>query len=212
LIVKNLQASKCSDYTLQSKEVIYFVKYFNANFTSNSPILLDEINQDKTESNLNLNDSTVSQNSSDLRKQYKDLRFVEIGNAGEDDEDYRETNDAEKNEITWQNKVAEFLVELEGWNGNEESYETDFLIIKCGLYHALLDIVPEKSNLKPKITQSYLNFLSKSNAYKTEKISWFYWASDFLQNNIYGSLENSGNETLRVYNKFDLMKAAKSPK
>jgi hypothetical protein len=212
LIVKNLQASKCADYTLKSKEVIYFVKYFNANFTSNSPILLDEINQDKIENNLTLNDSTVSQNSTELRDKYGELRFVKIGDSGEDEDDYRETNDAEKNEITWQNKVAEFLIELETWNGNRESSETDFLNKKCEFYRALLDIMPEKGNLKPKITQSYLNFLSKSNTYKTEKICWFYWASDFLQNNNYGSLENSGNETLRVYNKFDLMKASKSPK
>jgi hypothetical protein len=199
LIIKNLQAEKCSDYALQSNEIRFFVNFFNANFTSNSPIVLEEIAQDEniSDQSLFLHNSVISQSYSELVNKYKDIRFVEDG-----DDNYRETNDLERNDIIWQNNASEFLTELEVWSGNDKDSDLDFLNEKSVLYKSLLNIVPDNCSLKSKVIQSYLSFLSKSNAYKTEKIGWFYWASDFIMNYPSGSFENSGNETLRVYRKF----------
>jgi hypothetical protein len=198
LLISNLKNQPCKDYSLSRKEVSRYIEFFNKTFISNSPISMEELDVNDFNESLvvGLNDTLLSQNANELRNRYKGLRFIENG------EDYREISETEKAEITWQNKVADFLSELEKWNGNQENSELDFFIQKCIFYKTLVQILPKNSSLEQKILQSYVTFIGKSNLYKTEKTQWFYWASDFFKQKNDTKIDFDSNATFRVYRKF----------
>ncbi len=218
LIVRNLQTRRCLEtaFLLPEKEITRHIEFFNKTLVSASPILTDEIKRGETDKSETLDDTLISRKAIELTNKYREIRFVATEkqeSSEENDEDFRSVNEDEKAEISWQNKVSEFLSELESWNVDEESSEINFLNKKCVLYKALIQVVPiENQILSSKISRSYISFLEKSNTYKTEKAGWFFWFTNMFNSNIFNKnekvslLNNSSNETFRVYARFTILK------
>ncbi|HEY3926840.1 MAG TPA: hypothetical protein VGL89_00575 [Candidatus Koribacter sp.] len=127
------------------------------------------------------------------------------------------THQAVRSTAEWQDKLQNFLIALDAWQGTGES-EDDIFNEKLELYQAALDVtgpLPERS----KVLDNFIDFLEQTRFQDRNRVQWF-WAAKMVLDGRYSkenrpeilrAFRDSRDPTLSIYARFELWKSQNSP-
>lgn len=195
-LLKNLTSTRCRDNAITDvKTLPWYIKEANLIF-ADQPLLPEEIKE------LGIGPTAKILNyweTDDARRMLKKIK--ELSWKG----DNEQVSETDMQSLEWQQRVREFLSELEGWEGRHESSALAAFHEKCVLYRGLLTRVGDGS-LPETIAASYVQYLSKSAVKEESRIDWFLHVSDLLDqlsadqrnNMLLGLLTRSSDPTIRL--------------
>lgn len=195
---KHLTGTRCEDNVKGiGDELPNYVREINY-FYHGDPFTPDEIKASRVEHGPPKQEYFESPDSKRLQDNFKTLR-------GYDDVD--PSAEELKSSASWQEKMLDYLRQLETWNSNSES-SVDSLHQKSNLYMALLQIVPA-GNAADQVVVSYVKLLSQDSSMQESRIEWLWHVNDLIRylrerpprerNRLLGVIQDSKNPVLQVY-------------
>ncbi len=167
---KHLSGARCEDNVdLIGTELPFHVKEINY-FFPDSPFTINDLHPSKVEKGLVSADFFESKDSSKLIMDFKSLRGYD-----DDEPDTKEL----KTSAAWQQKMLDYLRQLEAWDGRNENSEVDYFHQKCVLYLALARIAPP-GEAGDQVMLSYINLLNQNTALRESRIEWLLHANELL--------------------------------
>lgn len=166
---KHLSGVRCEDNVKEpATELPHHIREINYYFP-NTPFTLEDLRPSKVEKGSAISEYFESKDTIKLSNDLKDLR-------GYDDEP--ETKEPETSSI-WQERMLNYLRQLEDWDGRGESSEIDYFHQKCVLYFALAKLVTE-GPISDRVMTSYISFLYQPAILKESRIEWQLHARELL--------------------------------
>lgn len=195
---KHLTGTRCEDNVKPiGADLPNYVREINYLYP-NDPFTPDEIKASKVEDGPTQREYFESPDSKRLQDNFKSLRGYD-----EDDPSTQEL----KTSASWQEKMLDYLRELEMWNGNTES-NVDYLHQKSNLYMALLQIVPP-GDAADQVVVSYVKLLSQDASMQESRIEWLWHVKDLIRylrerpqrerNRLLGVAQDSKSRVLQAY-------------
>ncbi|MFY9619805.1 MAG: hypothetical protein WAQ99_08325 [Pyrinomonadaceae bacterium] len=194
-LVKNLTAARCADNAASDEQVppIYIS---DANFLFDNKISRDELIPAETKAGPKF---LKYWETDEARAMLRKSKALSWGPEGES------VLEGEKESAAWQQRVQDYLAQLESWSGSHEVSEVAVFHQKCVLYAGLLNRVPD-GPLKEDIFRSYERYLTKASIRDESRIEWFLHVSQLLsrsevlaaKNRWIRILSESSNTTIRL--------------
>jgi len=196
---KHLNGTRCEDNVgINKTDLPYYIKEINY-FYSDNPLTLDETKPTDIEEIPPQKQYFQSAESKKLLNDFKTLRGYD-----DDDPSIKES----KTSAAWQQKMLDYLRQLNAWDGHGEASDQDQFHQKCNLYLALIQIVPagEASN---QVLLSYIKLLNQEGPIRESRIEWL-WHSNALfrlvnkrpsneRSRMLEAILNSNSPVLQVY-------------
>jgi hypothetical protein len=171
-LTRHLQGSRCQDTFLSDgKEVPSYISDSSNFLYPDRPFTVDEARPLKLESGAVRISYYQTIEAAKLMKDYKSLPS---------DENDKPITDETKATTEWQQRMLDYLAELEEWKGTNENSEIDYFQQKCVLYFALAHLAPTGA-LKEKVISSYLKTLSQGEFQKDNRIEWLKYAHQLFK-------------------------------
>ncbi len=179
-LVKQLNHNRCVD-NLAEADIKRYVEDFNKGLsalkqtdTRKLPsIAEEEIKSAKIEKTAKAFQYWQSIEAKNLLTKIKHLRFGS--------ENKRLTTE-QKNNLSWQKELADFLRDLDNWQMQSEKADADYFHQKCILYNGLLDLTSGVITDKTiKVISEYAVFLRDSSMQQDKPIEWFWHASRVVE-------------------------------
>ena len=165
----HLSGVRCEDNVKASiTELPHHIKELNYYFP-NTPFTLEDLRPSKVEKGSEISEYFESKEAAKLSNDFKDLR-------GYDDEP--DTKQPETSSV-WQERMLNYLRQLEDWDGRSESSEIDYFHQKSVLYFALAKLVTG-GPMGERVMSSYINFLYQPTILKESRIEWQLHARELL--------------------------------
>jgi len=198
-LLKHLQNDRCQDTFIDAgKGLPSFITDVNSLFPD-EPLTVDDIRPARLEPGPKMVSYYESVESAKLLSEFKSLRS---------DEKDQPISEAQMATAEWQQRMLEFLTELEAWSGTNEDSEMDYFNQKCVFYFSLAGIAPT-GLLREKVIRSYIKILSQSELQKQDRIEWLLYANQLFQRvrsaerdegaNVVEILSYSQNPVMRLY-------------
>ncbi len=134
--------------------------------------------------------------------------------------DGHEYTESDRSSAEWQQRLTDFLSELDGWTPGPEESEADYYHEKSIVFEALLDMVP-LGQQRDKLLVDYVAFVGQSALQQESPVEWFRGASDTLERIRHSSnaeipklldlYQNSGSPTLALEVALEKVLGAKLP-
>ncbi|HEX5704705.1 MAG TPA: hypothetical protein VFX97_16005 [Pyrinomonadaceae bacterium] len=194
-LVGNLTAARCVDNAAFDEQAA--PSYISdANFLFDNKLSRDELKPAETKAGPKFLKYWETDEARAMLRKSKELSW---GPEGES------VSDSEKQSAAWQQRVQDYLSQLESWSGSQESSELAVFHQKCVLYAGLLGRVPE-GPLKENIFRRYQQYLTSSSIKEESRIDWFLHVSGLLsrpelagkKNTWLSILTESTNTTIRL--------------
>jgi hypothetical protein len=96
----------------------------------------------------------------------------------------------------WQQQLADYLGQLDGWTPGLEKSEADYYHQKCDVYQSLVELVPAGPQ-RDKLLEDYVSFLSDSNLYQQSPVEWFVGPQALMER-----VQSDGQELRQVFDAF----------
>lgn len=81
-------------------------------------------------------------------------------------------SEADRSTPEWQQQVADYLNQLDGWTADQENSEADYYHEKCIVLTSLIELVPP-GPLNDKLLADYVDFVGNSDLYRQSPAEWF---------------------------------------
>jgi hypothetical protein len=199
-LTKNLNADRCIINNAEGEQSLSrpsYIDYFNtnlrfANLPSRKeilPITTEEIKPASIRGMAKIYPYWQSPKSKSLLLRFKNLRFA----SGD-----RRFNAKEQSEQEWQWQLSQFLNDMVNWHTEDEDSEADYFHQKSVLFHALIEDLPS-GDLRRKVLNDYVAFLSNSRIQQDNPIEWFLQAH-YLVDRVRTSQASERSEILEVLN------------
>lgn len=168
-VSRHLSGVRCEDNVKEpATELPRHIKEMNYYF-SHTPFTLEDLRPSKVEKHSAISEYFETKEAIKLSNDFKDLR-------GYDDEP--DTKESETSSV-WQERMLNYLRQLEDWDGRGESSEMDYFHQKCVLYFALAKLVTGGPMVE-RVMTSYINFLYQPTILKESRIEWQLHARELL--------------------------------
>jgi hypothetical protein len=172
-LTRHLQGTRCQDTFLSDgKEVPSYIRDTSNFLYPDRPLTIDDVRPSKLERGAPKTSYYRTLEAAKLMKDYKSLPW--------DDENNKPVTDETKATAEWQQRMLDYLTELEAWKGTSEDSEIDYFHQKSVLYFALAKLAPS-GILREKVISSYLKTLSQSESQKESRIEWLLYAHQLLK-------------------------------
>jgi len=147
-------------------------------------------------------------------------QLLEDGTKLRSSGDGRTYTESDRSTAEWQQRLVDFLSELDGWTPGPEESEADYYHEKCIVFEALIDLVP-LGQQRDKLLADYVAFINHSSLQQESPVEWFMEPSSMLERIRHSSdgeipkvldlYQNSGNPTLALEVALEKALGAKLP-
>jgi len=147
-------------------------------------------------------------------------QLLEDGTKLRSSGDGRTYTESDRSTAEWQQRLVDFLSELDGWTPGPEESEADYYHEKCIVFEALIDLVP-LGQQRDKLLADYVAFINHSSLQQESPVEWFMEPSSMLERIRHSSdgeipkvldlYQNSGNPTLTLEVALEKALGAKLP-
>jgi hypothetical protein len=153
------------------KEVPSYIRDTSNFLYPDRPFTLDDVRPLKLERGATKISYYHSTEASKLMLDFKSLPW---------DENQQPVTDETKATTEWQQRMLDYLTELETWKGTSEDSQIDYFHQKSVLYFALAKLA-SPGILREKVISSYLKTLSQSEFQKESRIEWLLYAHQLFK-------------------------------
>jgi hypothetical protein len=168
LITKNLRDSRCRENEIRKEDPLpQFIEAANKLFPQN-PLTYEDIAA--TELNGSTKAVDLLARSTSIQNIGTELRVLK--GAGPDG---RLIAKPDQNDLDWQARVLQMADKMLSWEGENEETESETLMVRAGMYGALLEevTIPE---LRKTLVRKYLNLMAASPVQRSSFIEWYVFA------------------------------------
>lgn len=201
-LLKNLEGARCRDNAITNyKALPYYITEANLIFGDN-PLSLAEVKQSEIGPVAKFLKYWETDEAKAMLNKIKELSRKEDGG---------QISEADTQSLEWQQRLRDYLSELEAWQGDHEASSLAAFNQKCVLYRGLL----RRSNegpLQNTVARSYAQYLSKAGVKEEGRIDWFMHVNELLEmaevsakqknNTLLELLVHSSDTTIRLNAEF----------
>ena len=118
----------------------------------------------------------------------------------------------ERSSTEWNQKLQDFLAQLNDWKQSGDESELDFFNQKATVYQSLIDLCPSGDG-RQRMVHAFVDFLKSSNVAASAPVDWFWHAQNMYRrlrqsgdadaSKLMSAYRGSGNLMLEVYAQFN---------